>query len=135
MTNVVRVDFEQALDGNPPWHRKWYKSVCGLAPRWKVVLANENGRKEVLNAEFCTRGANRDAYFLDARRIMKMDKASDQESQNELEVRHYEEIVARTGAKVLPDILGSGRSSVAGGEYSWIILERAALTMSDMMLH
>ena len=135
MTDVVRVDFEQALDGNVPWHRRRYKSVCGLAPRWEVVLTKKNGAKEVLNAEFGNRGANRDAYVLDIPRIMEIDKTSDQESQNELEVRHHEEIIARTGAKVLPEILGSGRSSVVGGEFCWVILERAALTMSDMMLH
>ncbi len=108
---------------------------CHLAPRWDVVLTQENGIQEAVIAEYRNRGANRDAYVLDEKRIMKLAPITHHEDQNDREVVLHKRIALLSDTKVLPDVLGIGRTSVAGHTFSWLILERASWTMSDMMLH
>ena len=135
MSAVVRVDFVRALDGKAPWRRRLYKSACGLAPRWEVVLTNEDGTMGTVTAEYRNRGAKRDAYVLDEKRIMKIAPIGAHGCHNELETENYRIIVLLGDTNALPKLLGSGRSIVSQYEYSWLILERATWTMSDVMLH
>ena len=100
-----------------------------------MVLTKEDGTQGTINAEYHNRGANRDAYVLDERRIMKTAPITDAEDHNQKETELHNRIVPLTDVKCLPDVLGSVRTRVMGHEFSWLILERATWTMSDMMLH
>jgi hypothetical protein len=135
MATVIRVEFMSALDHAAPLDREHHKSVCHLAPRWDVVLTQENGHQEAVTAEYRNRGAHRDAYALDEKRIMKLSPITQDEGHNDREVALHDRIASVSDAKVLPDVLGKGRTNVAGYTFSWLILERASWTMSDMMLH
>ena len=135
MATVIRVEFLTALDFEAPLDQEHHKSVCHLAPRWDVVLTLDNGHQEAVTAEYQNHGAHRDAYSLDSKRIMKLSPITQNEGDNDREVALHDRIASVNAAKVVPDVLGNGRTDVAGCTLSWLILERASWTMSDMMLH
>ena len=49
MATVIRVEFMSALDHAAPLDREHHKSVCHLAPRWDVVLTQENGHQDAFH--------------------------------------------------------------------------------------
>ncbi len=66
---------------------------------------------------------------------MKIAPAGRDPDQNEAEATLQTTICQLTTVSLLPDIFGMGKTNVEGRDFTWLILERATCTMSDMMLH
>ena len=136
MAVVAELSLLQPLDGKPAWSRKGNTGVCRLARRWDVKLVYKDGYEECRTAEFLNSGHQRDAFVLDDCRILKLSPGCRKRAdQNKVEADTHAQMRAATSFQCVPDVFGYGRVRVDGYEYSWIIVERARWTLSDLMVH
>ena len=132
---VVEFTLLRPLDGDEKWS-KIYRGVCHLAPRWCVNLEYSDGKVECVTATYMSSGMQRDAFVLDDCRVLKLSpnykKFGDQ---NKKESDTHAHMNAVAGKTCVPAVFGVGLVRVGGYEYSWIIVERARGTLSDLMIH
>jgi hypothetical protein len=136
MAVVVELALLRPLDGKPAWSKSGNTAVCRLAPRWDVKLVHKDGSEECTTAEYLNSGQQRDAYVLDDSRILKLSPGYRRHAdQNKIEAATHAQIKAAVTFECVPNVFGVGIVRVRGYEYSWIIVERARWTLSDLMIH